>query len=86
MFLNKIFSVFQNSSHPNINKNYWGRDFILELIGNVFIPLFFRMSIINQSFGFQEYLKQLYLDLPATQQYGRLRPFDKLQKVTELVS
>jgi len=79
-FINKITSLFidcvyQNQNIKNIKTiSLWGRNQILELTGNVFIPFFLKIAALKKSYGFEMYLKQLYLDLPATQKYGRLKP------------
>ena len=86
ILLNKIISAFNASVNQKSGGKYWGRNLILELTGNVFIPLFFKLAIINQSYGFKEYLKQLYLELPAAQNYGRLKSLENQQKLNKPIS
>jgi len=81
ILLNKIISTFNTSDNQNLGKKYWGRNLMLEITGNVLIPFFYKMATINQSFGFKEYLEQLYLELPVTQNYGRLKSL-KIQSKT----
>ena len=77
--LNSIFS-YDKSKYQNIHNlnqsHLWGRSLIIEFTGNVFIPLFYKIALMNSSFGFAMYLKQLYLELPATQHYGILNSFN----------
>ncbi|MCK5034076.1 MAG: DUF2851 family protein [Calditrichia bacterium] len=85
-FISKLISKFggiqmQNLNGNNLNQStLWGRNLIIEFAGNVFIPLFYKIAILNNSFGFAMYLKQLFLELPATQYYGVLNPFKKWLK------
>jgi hypothetical protein len=55
----------------------WGRDLIIEIIGNVFVPFLYNLALEKGSYGFAAYLQQFYFSLPATINYGRLKPFKK---------
>jgi hypothetical protein len=53
----------------------WGRAKITEIIGNAFIPYFYWEALVNSSFGFQEYLEDVYFTLPQLNQYAKLEEF-----------
>jgi uncharacterized protein DUF2851 len=84
--INGLNSLFNTNIIKNKLNDFWGQNLILELIGNVFIPLFYKLAIINNSFGFQMYLKQLYLELPASQNYGRLKSLMSQLKINKPIS
>ncbi len=71
----------QNSSSYLLQKkspfhSFWGRNLIVEITGNVFVPFLYILAKEKSSFGFAEYLKQFYFYLPATGNYGRLKQFN----------
>lgn len=77
--LNKMYNLF-NRNTQNISKsifnrqhNFWGRNLLIELMGNVVIPIFITIAKNQNSCGFESYLKEIFLKLPATQNYGKLK-------------
>jgi hypothetical protein len=77
-FIEKLISIFTVDKNllqhfKIINQaSFWGRNLIIELTGNVFIPIFYKIATLKKSYGFEMYLKQLFLELPLTQKYGKL--------------
>jgi hypothetical protein len=67
----------RRDQYPSQDNN-WGRSKIIELIGNALVPFFYWESIMTSSFGFQEYLKDIYLTLPQTNKYSKLKIFEKI--------
>jgi len=61
-----------NSTHRN-----WGKTMMTEIIGNVFLPIFYFKAINSKSYGFAAYLEQFYFYLPALSQYGKLQSLKK---------
>jgi hypothetical protein len=57
--------------------NRWGKAKIIEIIGNVFIPFFYWEATTNSSFGFKEYLSDIYQNLPQLNRYAKLRNLEK---------
>ena len=84
-FINELISLFNTKIIQNNLNNFLGLNMILELAGNVFIPLFYKLALNNNSFGFQMYLKQLYLELPTSQNYGRLNSLKKQLKINNSI-
>jgi hypothetical protein len=71
----------------NIPKNgRWGRSKIIEIIGNALIPFFYWEALMNSSFGFQEYLKDIYFALPQLNRYAKLKDFEKIFSNNEAVT
>jgi hypothetical protein len=83
-FLNQVENLFSNSnSNPGFKYNKtsndkWGRSKIIEIVGNALIPFFYWEAIMNLSFGFQEYLKDMYFTLPQLSRYAKLNKFEHL--------
>jgi hypothetical protein len=61
---------------------FWGISVQTEIIGNIFIPFFYREALDTQSIGFAAYLEEFYLNLPAGNNYARLQLYEKW---TELI-
>lgn len=69
-------------SYLQLNR-YWGKAFMVEIIGNVFIPFFYNEAYKNNSFGFANYLEELFLFLPATFSYSVLNPYYKWPEIRQ---
>ena len=56
-----------------LNQNYLGTARLLELILNLFIPLFASQALLNKSTGYFEYLQGFYLYLPLHSIYYKVQ-------------
>jgi hypothetical protein len=83
-FLSQVENLFSKSnSNPGFEyhkaNNYkWGRSKIIEIVGNALIPFFYWEASMNLSYGFQEYLKDMYFTIPQLSRYAKLNKFERL--------
>lgn len=86
--INKLYYLFNGENlldsfpYNSHRSNFLGRDLVIELIGNVIIPLFYSIAAKQQSFGFESYLIQLFFELPVTQNYGKINDLRRRLKDT----
>lgn len=60
---------------PASGEKFWGKNLVIELVGNVVIPGLLHYAELTGSAGFKSYLEDLYLWLPATSVYGSLKKY-----------
>jgi hypothetical protein len=65
----------EKEKHP---EDRWGRAKMIEVIGNALIPFFYWESLMTSSFGFLEYLKDIYFTLPQLNRYAKLKKIESV--------
>ncbi len=55
----------------------WGRAKTIEITGNVVIPFFHWEAAGHRSYGFCDYLEEIFFSLPAPSRYAKLEQFKK---------
>ncbi|NOX88318.1 MAG: DUF2851 family protein [Calditrichaeota bacterium] len=67
--------ILQKSNRKNKRKMYFGTARIHELLVNLIIPLFSAQALLQGSLGFADYLREVYLWIPACDIYRSFRKF-----------
>jgi hypothetical protein len=64
---------------------FWGSSVQTEIIGNIFVPIFYREALGTKSYGFASYLEEFYLHLPASNKYARLRAYEQWKELVPAI-